>query len=171
MKEKIVFLCLLCLFLSAFKAEDDTYTTGKRLFYIERSKNKNIVCYDFNVGKDGKLDKNTPVVVYWINREEYPGKRGELSYIQRKMAYGYTIAGKQEKSVTIELNALPDRQVIIEEDEPQLYSGKIMINKQLSILHKIYVKTRSSNSLTVEYVEISGVSVQTGLPISERITE
>jgi hypothetical protein len=169
MNKTTVLACCLTLFFFAFKASDDTYPSKTRLFHIERSKNKNIVCYDFKIDADGKPDTKMPVDVYWINREEEPGKRGELSQIQRKLAYGYTIVGQDDKSVIIELNAVKNRKIIIEEDKQHHYSGKIMINQQQSILHKVYVKTQSINSMSVEYVEISGINTQTGLPVSERI--
>jgi hypothetical protein len=169
MNKTTVLACFLTVFLFAFKASDETYPSKTRLFHIERSKNKNIVCYDFKIDASGKPDKKMPVDVYWINREEYPGKRGELSYIQRKLAYGYTIVGCDDKTVIVELNAVKDRKVIIEEDESQHYSGKMIINQQQAILQKVYVKTQSPDSMTVEYVELSGVNIETGFPVTERI--
>ena len=74
--------------LQASSPEDDTYPTPERLFYIARSLNRNLVCYDANL-KEGKLDLNTPVEVYWLNRTDRPGHTNGLNFIQRKLAYGY----------------------------------------------------------------------------------
>jgi hypothetical protein len=146
---------------------DSTYRTENRLFHIERSKNKNIVCYDLNTDATGKPDEKQPLSVYWINREEHPGRLGELSYIQQRLAYGYTVAGKRNEAIIIELNAAKDRLITVEHDE-QNYFCRIEINKQPSVLQKIYIKTKTPNSLQVEYVEIEGLDMMTGAPVKER---
>ena len=148
---------------------DNIYGTEKRLFHIERSKNKNIVCYDFHTDETGAPDEKKPLSVYWINREEHPGQYGELSYIQEKMAFGYTVTGKQNGRVTIELNAAKKRAITIDHDG-QKYFCRIDINRQSSALQKIYIKTKANNSLRVEYVDIQGLDLATGKPVTERIT-
>ena len=149
--------------------DDNTYSTEARLFHIERSKNRNIVCYDLNTDATNILDEKSPMLVYWVNREEYPGKHGPLSYIQKKLAYGYTVIGKQNGVITIELNAVKGRKITIEQNN-QRYSCRMEINKQPSTLSKVYVKTKTSNSLQVEYIDIQGCSLETGALVTERIT-
>lgn len=156
-------------YLTAKDLPDETYHTVNRLFYIERSKNKNIVCYDLNPGVKGKPDDKNPLSVYWINREEHPGQQDALSYIQSKLAFGYAIIGKHSGVIAIELNAVKDRKLTIEWDGEK-YFCQTNINKQPSALYKIYVKTKTSNSIQVEYVDIYGYNVNTGLLVTERIT-
>ena len=146
---------------------DNTYSTEKRLFHIERSKNKNIVCYDLNTDVTGIPDEKKPLEVYWINREEHPGRRGKLSFIQEKLAYGYTVKGKQNGIISIELNAAKNRRITIERYEEK-YFCRIEINQQPSILQKIYVKTKTNNSLKVEYVDIEGFDLASGASVTER---
>jgi hypothetical protein len=165
----LFFCCLPELLLASNPSKDDTYPNEKRLFHIERSKNKNIVCYDINTNKTGEPDEKKPLSVYWINREEHPGQQGELSYIQRKLAYGYTVLGKQNGIITIELNAAKNRKITIERNK-QGYFCRIEINGQPSVLTKIYIKTKTSNSLQVEYVDVEGFDLVTGTPVTERIT-
>jgi len=147
--------------------EEDTYATDKRLFYIERSKNKNIVCYDLNADDTGVPNDKKPLTVYWINREKYPGRRGELSFIQEKLAYGYTVTRKQEGRIYLELNATKNREITLESREEK-YICRIDINSHPAALQKIYVKSKPNNSLQVEYVEIQGIDLATGVSISER---
>jgi len=147
--------------------EDDTYATENRLFHIERSKNKNIVCYDLNADDTGVPNDKKPLTVYWINREKYPGRRGELSFIQEKLAYGYTVIRKQEGRFYLELNATKNREITLESREEK-YICRIDINSQPAALQKIYVKSKQNNSLQVEYVEIQGIDLATGVSISER---
>ena len=166
MNRFISFICLLqCLLLS-----HELYAGDKingRLFHIERSKNKNIVCYDVVVNSKGKLDSQNPVNVYWINREESFGKQDKLSYIQQKSAYGYSIIEQNEKTANIVLNACKDKVVeIVKTDDS--YIAKTLINKQKCVLTKIYVKTLPTNSLKVEYVELYGVDSK-NKSVSERI--
>ena len=164
----VVFFIHFSCYSSGFSLEEsDTYSTEKRLFHIERSKNKNIVCYDLNTDATGVLDEKKPLSVYWVNREEYPGRYGELNFIQEKFAYGYTVMGKQNGIVTIELNAAKNRKITVEHNE-QKYFCRIKINNQPSVLQKIYIKTKANNSLQVEYVDIQGLDLVTGAPVTER---
>lgn len=79
---------------------NSTYPTPDRLFHIARSLNRNLVCYDANQA-NGKLDTKEPVKVYWLNREKEPGKTNGLSFIQKKMAYGYKVVSVAEHTCTI----------------------------------------------------------------------
>ena len=164
----IIFFIMVFGVTSAFEpVEDDTYTTDNRLFHIERSKNKNIVCYDLNTDATGVPNEKKPLTIYWINRENHPGRRGELSFIQEKLAYGYTVTRKQDGIVFLELNATKNREIAVERREEK-YVCRIEINRQPAILQKIYVKSKPNNSLQVEYVEIQGIDFTTGVSISER---
>ena len=58
------------------------------LFIIERSKNANVVHYDARLTADGKLDPREPVIAYWVLSAE-DGRREELSWIEKKKAYGF----------------------------------------------------------------------------------
>ena len=174
---KIVFIiglvlayhCLPVFSLAPDPDEDDTYSTEARLFHIERSKNRNIVCYDLHADATDKPDEKSPMSVYWVNREEFPGKQGSLSYIQQKLAYGYAVIGNKNGVITIELNAVKGRKITIEQNN-QKYFCRMEINKQSSTLSKIYVKTKTSNSLQVEYIDIQGYHLVTGALVTERIT-
>ena len=163
------FVCVSGFSLIILPDEDNTYNTEKRLFHIERSKNKNIVCYDLNANTTDVLDEKKPLSVYWINREEHPGQYGKLSYIQEKLAYGYTVKGKQNGKITIELNAAKNREITIEHNGRE-YVCLIDINRQPSVLKMIYIKTKTGNSLQVEYVDIHGLDLAVGMPVKERFT-
>ena len=166
-----IFLLSFCLFSGYAQQPEsgDLYLTETRLFHIERSKNRNIVCYDLNPSLSGKPDEKEPVNVYWVNRETNPGQQSELSSIQKKLAFGYTVVNKSDGAITIEINALKKRRVSIVQDEKANYFCRMEINSQSAVLRKIYVKTLESNSMQVKYVDVSGNSLATGLPVTERI--
>lgn len=166
----VLIICCLPVFSSSpDPGEDGTYSTETRLFHIERSKNRNIVCYDLNAdAAGGAPNGKSPLSVYWINREKHPGQQGALSYIQQKLAYGYSVAGKQDGVIVIELNALKSRKIILDRNGGK-YICRMEINKHPSALLKVYVKTKTGNSLQVEYVDIQGYDLATGTPVTERI--
>src|SRR5688572_10785112 len=58
----------------------------KQLFYLQRTPNTNTIVYELNY-KNGVIDPDNPVHEFWIRYQEN-GQRQELSYIQRKFAYG-----------------------------------------------------------------------------------
>ena len=132
-------------FVASFAAdpEEGTYPTVGRLFHIARSVNKNLVCYDVNL-RDGKLD------------------------IQRKMAYGYKLISESDNACVCSLTAYPSRQLTITKRDSR-YVCYITINNQQAILQSLYVKASSKNPLSVEYVELQGISVATNQPVTERV--
>ena len=59
---------------------------SKQLFYLQRTPNTNTIVYELNY-KNGIVDADNPVEGFWIRYQE-KGQREELSFIQRKFAYG-----------------------------------------------------------------------------------
>ncbi len=167
----VCFICTSVIGLESELSPHETYATSNRLFHIERSVNKNIVCYDFNLSDGGALSQKEPIVVYWINREEKPGQRDKLNYVQWEMAFGYKVVSTGYHTASIRLNAFKDRAVIVDKTSDNQYICKIEIDHQLSVLRQIYVKTKTSNSLQVEYVELLGMNLETGMNVKERIVK
>lgn len=171
MKRYLLGFTLLLLFsISCIQAKNDnsnTYSTPERLFYIARSVNKNLVCYDVNL-VNGKINVQEPINVYWVNREKHPGEKNGLSYIQRKLAYGYKVVSSTPHSLICTLRAYPKRQILL---APYKNGWRcfVTINSQKAILESLYVKSHERNPLKVEYVELRGTSLSTRHPIMERI--
>lgn len=149
------------------QSEGHVYTTPERLFHIARSVNRNLVCYDVQLIQ-GKVSAEHPIKVYWLNREERPGARDGLSYIQRKWAYGYQAVRSASQQWTCTLKAYPKRSLTL-----TCHQGKwcclVRIRQQEAILKSIYVKSRDHNPLKVEYVELKGCTLAGGRDVSERI--
>ncbi len=169
-KQFILSLFMVCVPFFGLHAEDqegNTYATAERLFYIARSANKNLVCYDANL-VNGKLNTEKPLKVYWVNREERPGETNGLSYIQRKLAYGYKLVSNNQGQCICTLTAYPDRKLTITQKGSECICT-VLINNQQAILKSLYVKASPKNPLSVEYVELRGVSVDTREPLTERV--
>ncbi len=165
-----VFTFIFTLFISfplLISAQDDTYPTEERLFYIARSKNNNLVCYDVNL-QDGKLNTKHPLNVYWLNREKNPGKTNGLSVIEDKFAYGYKLISEGDDTCEITLNAYPKRPLTISKKGGK-YVCLMEIDKHIATLNSLYVKAKPNNSISVEYVELQGNALDTQQSVSERV--
>ena len=162
-------IALLCYSAPLLADGGDTSPNNNRLFHIERSLNKNIVCYDVVIDGQGIVNDKNPISVYWINREDQPGKVSPLNIIQRRMAYGYTVKGTTGNAVNVSMVALPDRELSIVKSGDK-YIGQLLISQQPAALSKIFVKTRDNNSMKVEYIDIFGSCLTTGQLLTERIT-
>ena len=145
------------------------YPTPDRLFHIARSLNRNLVCYDANQ-TNGKLDTKEPIKVYWLNREMEPGKTNGLSFIQKKMAYGYKVVSIAEHTCTITLTAYPEKKLTICR-EGDHFVCHVKIDNRQAILQSLYVKASPNNPLNVEYVELQGITTDTGVPVTEKVSK
>ncbi len=169
----ILFLWLFapCLSLSAQEDAQSTKATPERLFHIARSLNRNLVCYDVRL-TNGKLDSKEPVNVYWLNREENPGKTNGISFFQER-AYGYKViqkGSKEEDNCVISLYAYPKKELNICKRNGK-YVCLVSIDNKQSILQSLYVKANPNNPLKVEYVELFGITADSSQPVSERVSK
>jgi len=132
------------------------------LFIIERSKNANVVHYDARLTADGKLDPKEPVIVYWVMLAE-DGRRKELSWIEKKKAYGFEIEPDPSvKGYKMTLVADPQRPITVKQERDAVRAEGV-IDGRPAVLEKMYIK--ASDGLTgpkVEYLELYGKDLQTG---------
>jgi hypothetical protein len=143
---------------------------NQALFYIERSKNKNRVYYDANFNANGTLNTEQPIDVYWLNLEENYGNRGELSFIQEKMAYGYKSEKVNERLFEIKLKAFDKRPMILLTDIKGKAKVQIKIQGKQALLHHIFIKATDRGITTkVEYVELYGTDIYTKIELYEKI--
>ena len=161
-----LFLWMSLFSLQAVTPEEDTYPTPERLFYIARSLNRNLVCYDANL-QEGKLDLEEPIEVYWLNRTDRPGYTNGLNFIQRKMAYGYKVKQKGNDVCQVTLSAYP-RDITIRKTGDS-YQAFVDINGSPARLVSLFVQLKPNSSINVDYVELQGYSVSTGKRVTERI--
>jgi hypothetical protein len=132
------------------------------LFIIERSKNANVVHYDAQLTADGELDPKEPVIAYWV-RLATDGRREKLSWIENKMAYGFTI--KPDPSVNgykMTLVAAPEKQITVKKEKDAVHAEAV-VDGHPSVLEKMYIN--ASDGLTgpkVHYIEVYGKDLQTG---------
>ena len=139
------------------------------LFIIERSKNANVVHYDARLTADGKLDPKEPVIAYWVLLAE-DGRRKELSWIEKKMAYGFTVKpDRSVKGYKMTLVAAPERQITVKKDKDAV-RAEVVIAGRPAALEKMHIN--ASDGLTgpkVHYVEVYGKDLQTGEKCREKL--
>lgn len=140
------------------------------LFKIERSKNANVVQYDAQIGSDGKLHREEPVIAYWIRLAEQ-GQIQELSWIQRKFAYGFkTSFHDASDSVTLKMATGIDQPIQVRFQEGK-YRAMVEINGHPSELERIFIQAHSKGiSITVDHMDIFGNDLKTGQETYMRIT-
>lgn len=151
------------------RAQGNTYPTPERLFHIERNKNRNLVCYDINL-KEGKLNTKEPLNIYWINREENPGEKKNLSGIQRRFAYGFKLRSSGNDTAEVTLTAYPGRILTIRKWNGK-YVCTVEIDNKTAILQSLYVKAKEGSFTSVEYVELRGVTIDSGQLVTERVSK
>ena len=84
------------------------------------------------------------------------------------MAYGYKLISSDSEKATCSLTAYPGRQLTVAKKDGK-YVCLIQIDNKEAILQSLYVKANPKNSLSVEYVELRGVTVDTNQKVTERV--
>ena len=162
----VLLLVILSLFpQSIFAAPGDKIG---HLFFIERSKNKNLVQYDIRLTESRDLPDARPVNAYWILAN---GSREELNSIEKEYAYGIVRQEKIAKDrLKVILAAFKDWEITVERINNS-FKAVTSINGIESILQKIYIKSEETSAVIprVVYVELFGWTKAKGLPIKERI--
>ena len=168
MRPHVIVLLLVLLSLlpqSIFAASVDK---AGHLFFIERSKNRNLVQYDVRLTENNDIPDSNPVTVYWVLEN---GRQQDLNTLERKYAYGIDSHEKLEKNrFRLLLIALKDREIIVEKMKGS-FKAIVAIGGKTSILERVYVesKERLAGLPRVLYIDLFGHSKETGLPMNERI--
>jgi len=140
----------------------------EHLFFIERSKNKNLVYYDVCLTASTDLSDSTALTVYWILEN---GQEEELNPIERTYAYGINTQEKLEKNkLSISLAAL-NRQKIIIEKVDQKFKALMSVGNRKIVIEKVYINARDSllGMPKVLYVDVFGFVRQENTHVKERI--
>ncbi|MBW2058648.1 MAG: DUF4833 domain-containing protein [Deltaproteobacteria bacterium] len=130
------------------------------LFFIERSKNRNIVQYSMRPSGE--------VVAYWVLEN---GEERGLTAVQRKFAYGIKSQRKLGKDrFEIILTAFKKRNILVKKTRDG-YRAFVTIDGQEAVLDKIHVESRERwfGMPKVLFIDLFGRSSRKNFPIGERI--
>lgn len=137
------------------------------LFHIERSKNANIVQYDAVLARSDALDARTPVICYWVLAAE-DGRRDGLSVLDRR-AYGFRVAPERGGSWLLYMNAATDRSIRVLRWQAR-WVAQVVLASRSAILQRMYVMSDESGLVpSVRWVDLFGIDMVTGEPITERV--
>jgi hypothetical protein len=143
-------------------------TSDTLLFFLQRSNNSNTVVYEANLEKDGSLDFDRPVNVYWI-RYNTTGKRRKLNTAERVFAYGVVTERMGDNDYLVHLVSHEDRKARVNLDGNGKPRAIMKISGQRAILRAAFVKVKGGGSTpTVVHVDVFGVNLETGQPLHER---
>jgi hypothetical protein len=134
--------------------------TRQSLFFIERSKNANIVQYDAQVDSSGRLVRDEPVVAYWIRLAEQ-GQEKELSWMQWLFAFGFDTKFTPENGIVgLEMNAGIDRLISIVRDGER-FRARVVIDGFQAYLDRVFIKSqRKGFFVDVDYIELFGEDIE-----------
>ena len=139
------------------------------MFYMQRTPNSNTIIYDLNIQKDGKLDKDEPINVYWIRYAD-GGEKKELNYIQRKFAYGIKVKPIGNDKYDIRSVAYTKKEMYLMKSPTGEYHIYTKINNVMAILNRIYLQIEGGTFWfpNVVYIEMKGIDPVSGKEIKEQ---
>lgn len=145
-----------------------TAEAGPTLFVIQRSLNANEVHYDVKTGADGALAEE-PVVAYWVMKAE-DGHREDLTFLERKMAYGFEVSGSgSERDVTL---VAWDLRKIRLTRVGERWRGRTSIDGQDAYLTRLFIQSEDGGvKPKVLFVDVFGEAVDGGKAVQEHMVQ
>ncbi|MBI2284787.1 MAG: DUF4833 domain-containing protein [Bacteroidetes bacterium] len=172
-----LFYLVALLWLTAFTplaAQDMAYPVPphnpNQLFYLQRPPNTNTLIYELNLD-NGVLNKKRPIHVYWISYAK-KGQIEELTDIQRKYAYGIKTTAIDENSYECYLAAYKKLTLYLKEGEDKRYHIYTTVNNKQLMVSRIFIAVNGGTLFkpNIDYVELTGIDLATGLVVEEKIS-
>ncbi|MGY4384395.1 hypothetical protein ACVWYN_001421 [Pedobacter sp. UYP24] len=144
---------------------------SNQLFYLQRDPNLNTLIYALNIDKAGEVDKDEPILAYWIRYGD-GGEKKDLSFVQRKFAYG--VESKMLGKDQFELRFVSHKKLalyLVKSADDKKYHVYVTINKKKLLLDRIFVRIEGGTFWlpNVKYVELRGVNQENNTLVTERI--
>ena len=142
-----------------------------RLFFLQRSPNTNAISYDINIDpKTGKPDEDSPLHIYWLQYAEGHGEPSELTFIQRKFAYGADVKPLGNDKYDIRIMSYKKFPLTLMKAADGKYHIFAFVAKKQILLQNIFIKIAGGSmwSPNVIFVEMNGTDLITGKQITER---
>lgn len=142
-----------------------------RLFILQRSPNINALCYDVNIDKKtGLPDEDSPIHVYWLQYAKHNGEPAELTFIQRKFAYGYSSKKQGNGKYDIKLVSYDKIPFTLMKGADGKYHIFAIVSKKQIQLKSIFIQINGGSmwSPNVIFVEMKGTDPANGKEVTER---
>lgn len=146
-------------------------TDPNMMFYIQKNTNPNTVVYALRLGKNGKIDPDEPMEVFWRRYQE-DGRRKKLGWLEKTFAFDFKIKPVKSKPNTyvFSLVAMKNKNVYVTQNkngDPKVF---MTIAGKTAILERIYVMVDDSKRIqSVLTMELFGRDFKTGKLIYEKI--
>lgn len=144
---------------------------ANRLFYLQRTINRNTLIYEVNYATDGSINHKKPIKIYWIDYEDGE-KISELTYAQNKFAYGVKVLEIEGTQPLFKINLVSYKKVDLYLKPKALggYALHVILKGKPCILHRVLVNITGGTSLDpdVSDVELSGKDIATGELVVEK---
>lgn len=144
---------------------------ANRLFYLQRSPNINALSYDINIDqKTGKPDEDSPLHIYWLQYAEGHGEPSELTFIQRKFAYGVNSKPLGNDKYDIRIMSYKKFPLTLMKATDGKYHIFATVAKKQIVLQNIFIKIDGGSmwSPNIIFVEMKGEDPATGKEVTER---
>ncbi|RDC55849.1 DUF4833 domain-containing protein [Pedobacter chinensis] len=131
---------------------------SNQLFYLQRDPNTNTIICQLNVDKHGEVVKNQPVNVFWMRYGDQ-GEKKELSYIQRKFAYGIITKDLGDGQFELRFTSHKKLPMYLSKSAfDKKYHVYATINNKKMELDRIFLRIEGGSFWfpNVKYVEIKG---------------
>jgi hypothetical protein len=141
-----------------------------QLFYIQRSVNANTVVYTAHFDSNGRIDAGSPVDAYW-RWYNVDGHRKSLNFLERTMAYGVQkLAAAGGNSIAVRIAALPERKLLVDQDDKGQPEALIQIGNRLAKLVYVYLQVDESGLMpSVTSMDLFGLDKGTGKALREHV--
>jgi hypothetical protein len=126
--------------------------------------------YELNM-KNGALNDDNPVHVYWIRYTE-GGKTQELSYIQRKFAYGVKVSKVAPEKYKLLFAAYDKVPFYLMKSTAGIYHTYVELEGKMIVLKRLYIRIDPGGTFwapNVKYVEFKGTEVGSGKEVIKRL--
>ena len=144
---------------------------SSQLFYLQRDPNTNTVIYQLNVDRAGQLNEDEPVNVFWLRYDEH-GERKDLSFIQRKFAYGLTAEKLATDKYELKFAAYSKvRFFLLRSPTDKALHVYTTINGRQLQLERVFLRIEGGTFWVpnVKYIEFKGLNTATREPAVERL--
>ena len=144
---------------------------ANELFYLQRDPNANTVIYRLNVDAAGALNEGEPVQVFWLRYAEH-GQRKELTFIQRKFAYGVNAKKIAADQYELKFAAYNKVRFFLGKSalDKAFHVYTTVANKQV-VLERVFLRIDGGTfwAPNVKYIELRGRNAATHETVVERL--
>ncbi len=142
----------------------------QNLFRIGRSRDADEIYYDVRLAADGRLDRTSPVNIYWVKKSG-AGSHEPLTWVQRRYSYGIKIIESSPDHALFRFVSFDTKVFRIERGADGRFAARTNIGDKQVAVEKIFVRFDSGTYLApvVGEVIMYGRDTLSGILISEDI--